>query len=132
MSNAKIYNGLEVRAQKVLDARTIVTHKEQLYTLETWPHDIDANGNPIIYMKEGMVVTVTGTKEIPVFDLYILTDLSKILNKDYSGWKLVSGGSTSVFGAQVDGGHADEVYAPSQILDFGSQNGASVRGETID
>ena len=132
MSNAKIYNGLEVRAQKVLDARTVVTHKEQLYKLDTWPHDFDANGNPIIYMKEGMVVTVTGTKEIPVFDLYILTDLDKILNKDYSGWKLVSGGSTNAFGAQIDGGHADEVYSPSQILDFGSQNGASVRGETND
>ena len=69
MSNAKIYNGLEVRAQKALDTRTIVTYKSQLRELNTWPHDIGADGKPIIYMKEGMMVTVTGTKEQPVFDV---------------------------------------------------------------
>lgn len=132
MSNAKIYNGLEVWAQESIDSRTIVTTKEQLYTLETWPHDIGADGKPIIYMKEGMVVTVTGTKEQPVHDLYILTDLSKILETDYSGWKLVGGGIGGSTGAQFDGGRADEVYAPHQIMDFGSQNGASVRGESIN
>lgn len=131
-NNAKIYDSIELRAQKVLDARTIVTYKEQLCQLDTWPHDIGADGKPIIYMKEGMVITVTGTKNNPVFDLYILVDLDKILDKNYAGWKYYGGGSGGAMTANLDGGRASEVYTPSQILDFGSQNGASVRGEIGD
>lgn len=132
MSNAKIYNGLEVRAQKLLDSRSSVTYKNDLINLSTWPHDIGADGKPIIYMKEGMIVSVTGTTDQPVGDIYVLIDLNKILNKDYSGWKLVSGGLVQGFGANLDGGRADGRYTPDQILDFGSTNGATVRGETIE
>lgn len=123
---AKIYDGIEVRAQQTLDTRTIVTYKTDLIKKSTWPHDGDT-----IYMKEGMRVTVTGTKEDPVFDLYILTDLNKILEKDYSGWKLVSGGGGGSIGANIDGGRADETYpgGEAQRIDAGHENGASVRGE---
>ena len=84
-----IHDSIEPRVQKSLDSRLIVTYKEDLYKLETWPHDsyVDENGETqhTIYMKEGMVITVTGDKTNPIFDLYILKDLSKILEKDYSG-----------------------------------------------
>lgn len=134
-TKSKFYDGIEVRAQKPLDVRTIVTHKEDLYKLSTWPHDtyIDESGveHYTIYMKEGMSVTVTGTKENPIYDLYILTDLSKILNKDYSGWKLVAGGSggNTNDSGNIDGGRADESYTPSQNINSGD---AYSRGEYVD
>ena len=138
-TGTKIYDGIEVRAQKPLDVRTVVTYREDLYKLSSWPHDthVDVEGNEhhTIYMKEGMTVTVTGTKENPVFEQYMLVDLSKMLNKDYSGWKLLGTGSTPGGGGgsltgNIDGGRADETYNQSQIIDGGSENGAIVRGET--
>lgn len=134
-SAMKIYDGIEVRAQQFLDARSAVTYREDLYKLESWPHDsyIDENGDVqhTIYMKEGMMVMVTGDKDNPIFDLYVLTDLSKILNKDYSGWKFMgAGGSGSIsFSGNIDGGRAAEVYTPGQIINGGN---AASRGETVD
>jgi hypothetical protein len=79
-----------------------------------------------------MVVTVTGTKDNPIFDLYILTDLSKILEKDYSGWKFVGSGglpgNINLIG-NIDGGRADERYTLNQIINGGN---AISRGETDD
>lgn len=134
-AESKFYDGIEVRAQKPLDVRTIVEKREDLYNINTWPHDsyIDENGvvQYTIYMKEGMVVTVTGTKETPVFDLYMLTDLSKILDKGYAGWKFLGTGSSPGGGGSItgniDGGRADEYYAPPQIIIGGD---AGSRGET--
>ena len=134
-SETKIHDGIEVRSQKPIDVRTIVTYREDLYKLETWPHDsyIDENGKTqhTIYMKEGMVVTVTGDKNNPVFELYVLTDLSKILNKDYSGWKYIGSGGGGSFGTvgNIDGGRANEFYTPTQVI-FGGT--AVTRDETDD
>lgn len=137
-TESKFYDGVEVRAQKPFDVRTIQEHREDLYDINMWPHDtyVDENGDEhyTIYMKEGMTVTVTGTKENPVFEQYMLVDLSKMLNKDYSGWKLLGTGGTPGGGGaltgNIDGGRADETYNQSQIIDGGSENGATVRGET--
>jgi hypothetical protein len=137
-TESKFYDGVEVRAQKPFDVRTIQERREDLYDINMWPHDtyIDENGEEhyTIYMKEGMTVTVTGTKENPVFEQYMLIDLSKMLNKDYSGWKLLGTGGTPGGGGSltgnIDGGRADETYNQSQIIDGGSENGATVRGET--
>lgn len=139
-SESKFYDGIEVRAQKPLDVRTIVTNREDLYKLSSWPHDtyIDENGEEhhTIYMKEGMRVTVTGTKDNPIFDLYILTDLSKILESDYSGWKFIGtagspgGGGSGLSGiGNIDGGRADEYYTPNQNISGGNSES---RGETED
>jgi hypothetical protein len=136
VTDIKIYDGIEVRAQKPMDVRSIVTYREDLYKLETWPHDsyVDENGDVhhIIYMKEGMQVTVTGDKTNPIFEVYILTDLNKILEKDYSGWKLYSGGSGGgqmALTGNIDGGRASERYTPSQVIYCGN---AISRGETDD
>ena len=122
-TESKIYDGIEVRAQKPIDVRSIVQDKSDLCKLSTWPHDtyIDENGDEhhTIYMKEGMTVMVTGDKDNPVFNQYVLCDLEKILNKDYSGWKLLgSGGSPEGMniGGNIDGGRASEYYTSSQIL----------------
>ena len=137
-SETKIYDGILVRAQKPIDVRTIVKYREDLYKLESWPHDsyTDENGEQhhIIYMKEGMVVTVTGDETYPIFELYVLTDLKKILNKDLSGWKFIGGTGAGNGGGMpstgnIDGGRASERYAPSQIINCGN---AWTRGETDD
>lgn len=134
-SDIKIYDGVEVRAQKPLDIRSTVKYREDLYNLNTWPHDsyIDEDGNPqhIIYMKEGMVVCVTGDEFTPVFELYILTDLKKILNKDLSGWKFYggSGGGTGL--SNIDGGRSDERYAPGQKYDALSGLSTLVDGKWV-
>ena len=138
-TESKFYDGVEVRALKPFDVRTIQERREDLYDINMWPHDtyIDENGEEhyTIYMKEGMTVTVTGTKENPVFEQYMLIDLSKMLNKDYSGWKLLGtcstpGGGGGALTGNIDGGRADETYNQSQVIDGGSENGATVRGET--
>lgn len=157
-SGAKFYDGIEVRAQKPVDVRTIVESKEDLYKISSWPHDEyvegmggqyaeDENGNKyVVYMKAGMRITVTGTKENPVFDLYILTDENKILGEaivdengkrigwdNYAGWKYYAGGSGSNesinINGNIDGGRADEFYTPSQIIKGGNCNS---QGEAID
>ena len=138
MINVKtyLYDGIEVRAQKTLDARTIVTYREDLYKINTWPHDtyVDEQGKEhhTIYMQEGMIVVVTGDKDNPVFEAYILSDLSKILEKDYSGWtflgSMTGGGGLGVAG-NIDGGHAAGRYSPNQVINGGS---AITRGETDD
>lgn len=137
-TESKFYDGVEVRAQKPFDVRTIQERREDLYDINMWPHDtyIDEDGKEhyTIYMKEGMTVTVTGTKDNPIFEQYMLVDLDKMLNKDYSGWKLLGTGSAPGGGGSltgnIDGGRADETYNQSQIIDGGSINGAIVRGET--
>ena len=136
-TESKFYDGIEVRAQKPLDVRTIVEKREDLYKLNTWPHDtyIDKDGTEhyTIYMKEGMCVTVTGTKDNPVFDLYMLVNIDKILDQNYAGWKFIgSAGSPGNGGAMpgvgnIDGGRADEYYTPGQIINCGN---AESRGET--
>ena len=134
-AETKIYDGIEVRAQKPLDVRTQVTYREDLYKLSSWPHDtfVDENSEEhhTIYMKEGMVVMVTGDKQNPIFEQYVLTDLSKILNSDYTGWKYLgsSGGGGMALTGNIDGGRADEYYTQSQVINCGN---AISRGETDD
>lgn len=135
-TDTKIYDGIEVRAQKPMDVRTIVTYREDLYKLSTWPHDtyIDEDGNEhhTIYMREGMTVMVTGDKSNPIFESYVLVDLSKILDPGYAGWKFagnMNGGGGIGLTGNIDGGNAAGRYTQSQIINCGN---ASSRGETSD
>lgn len=138
-TGTRIYDGIEVRAQKPLDVRSVVTYREDLYKLSSWPHDtyVDEEGveHHTIYMKEGMTVMVTGDKTNPVFEQYVLTDLSKILEKDYSGWKYMGssnnggGGGALAISGNIDGGRASERYTAAQVIYCGN---AITRGETDD
>ena len=69
----------EVKMQALLDPRGGVDTKEELINKETFPYDGDT-----IYMKEGMLVTVTSTQEV-----YMLVSLANIFATDYSGWKQI-------------------------------------------
>ena len=71
----------EVKLQELLDPRGGVTNKEDLINKETFPYDENT-----IYMKEGMLVSVSSTREV-----YMLVSLANILAADYSGWVKVAG-----------------------------------------
>lgn len=73
----------EVKLQGLLDPRGGVTTKSELINKETFPYDGDT-----IYMKEGMLVTVSETQEV-----YMLVSLANILAEDYSGWKRIDAGA---------------------------------------
>lgn len=75
----------EVKIQALLDPRGGVDTKEELINKETFPYDGDT-----IYMKEGMLVTVSSTQEV-----YMLVSLANILATDYSGWKRVDAGAVT-------------------------------------
>lgn len=115
----KIYDGITVQAQQLLDKRTAVQTKDDLFNINTWPHD-----GSTIYMAEGICVSVISTGE-----LYMLMDLSQILNRipyNYDevekkniggGWKLVVGSGSG--SGSLDGGRADEIYTNDQLIDCG-------------
>lgn len=67
---------LQVKKQEMLDPRLGVDKKEDLIKDGTFPSDGDT-----IYMKEGMCVSVKEEKST-----YMLINLAKIKNADYSGW----------------------------------------------
>lgn len=67
----------QVKMQEALDPRIAVRAKTELISKETWPYDGDT-----LYLYPNMIV---GTDE----GVYRLTDVSKALNPDYSGWEKV-------------------------------------------
>lgn len=66
----------QVKAAEALDPRSIVTTKAELINKETWPYD----GNTL-YLYKGLQVVVA--EELAI---YVLADVSKALDADYSGW----------------------------------------------
>lgn len=74
--NLNLAANFQVKIQEALDPRLVVENKVDLINKNTWPSDGDT-----LYVYEGMVVSVSSEKS-----LYTLTDISKILNSDYSGW----------------------------------------------
>lgn len=87
--NKGIFNlsaNFQVKMQEALDPRMVVEKKSDLISKETWPYD----GNTL-YLYRGMVVGVAEESK-----LYILSDVSKALNADYSGWVQIGGGSGNV------------------------------------
>lgn len=66
----------QVKMQEALDPRTVVETKTELIDKNTWPFD----GNTL-YLYNGLIVSVNSENAI-----YMLVDVEKALNKDYSGW----------------------------------------------
>lgn len=73
----------EVKAAAALDPRVAVATKAELINKETFPYDGDT-----IYLYKGILVSVQEENAI-----YMLTDTSKILSSDYSGWLRVDAGN---------------------------------------
>lgn len=67
----------QVKLQDALDPRLVIQNKSDLINKETWPYDGDT-----IYAYNGMIVAVAANKA-----MYMLVDVTKILETDYSGWK---------------------------------------------
>lgn len=106
MADIKLPLDIEVRTQRPLESnRGPVQVKSDLINPDTWAHDGD-----IYYVYDGMIVPVLSTG-----DLWMLIDSSKLLDDRYQGWKLIGGNS----GGNLDGGRADDVYTPSQIISCG-------------
>lgn len=76
---------LEVKKAAALDPRTVVDTKSQLIDGDKWPHD-GSDDNIIYYVYKGMLVTVADSGK-----MYMLNDVSKLLESDYSGWTEVTG-----------------------------------------
>lgn len=74
MADFKLSANIEVRKQAPLDDRLTKLSKADLIKPESWASD---NGTYYVY-KNMLVGTSDG--------LYMLTDVNKLLNSDYSGW----------------------------------------------
>lgn len=103
----------QVKLQDLLDPRGGVTLKSELINKETFPYDGDT-----IYMKEGMLVTVQEEQSI-----YMLVDLAKITEADYSGWKRMDAGAAS----QVEVVDSLESDAADKALS--AKQGKALKGE---
>ena len=104
---------IDVQTQEPFEPkRGPVKHKNDLINPETWSYDIDNAGNKVFYVYPGMIIPVIGTQEI-----YMLIDPSKILNSDFSGWALVSGGGGNFI---YDGGSARDTYSTEQYMNAGN------------
>lgn len=109
----------QVKVQSPLDARLVVDKKEDLIKKDTWPSDGDT-----LYIYNGMIVSVAEEKAA-----YILTDITKVLDSDYSAWKKVGtgegsggGGSSEYPGANVqavddeDDGEVDDPTGGGSVV----------------
>lgn len=108
---------IDVRTQRPLEPkRGPVAKKGDLVNAETWSSDTfigeDGKQQYVFYVYPGMLIPVIGTQEI-----YMLIDPAQILNEDFSGWALVSGGGGNFI---YDGGSAREIYTTEQVMDAGN------------
>ena len=114
MANIITPISLDVRTQKPLEAnRGPVRSKSDLINAETWTYDVDNSGNKIFYVYPGMIIPVINSR-----DIYMLIDPSKLLEPDYSGWSIISGGGGD--NIIYDGGNSTSVYLSEQIINAGT------------
>lgn len=82
----KFAANFEVKAAEALDPRVVVDAKADLINKETWPYDGET-----LYLYKGLVVGVAEEGAI-----YMLTDATKALEADYSGWKQLAAGTSQI------------------------------------
>lgn len=95
----------EVQMQAAFDPRVLVEKKSDLINKETWPYSGDT-----IYIYKGILVSVQEENAI-----YMLTDLSKALSSDYSGW------------LRVDAGNAEQVEVVDNLESDASDKALSAK-----
>ena len=81
----KFAASLEVQAASLLDPREKVETKAELINKETWPYEGDT-----LYLTEGLRVSVVEEQAV-----YMLVDVAKALDADYSGWKRIDAASAT-------------------------------------
>lgn len=95
----------EVKMQAALDPRVVVEKKLELITKDTWPYDGDT-----IYLYKGLLVAVEEEKSV-----YMLVDVAKVLNTDYSGW------------LRVDAGNAEQVEVVDNLTSDSADKALSAK-----
>lgn len=80
----------QVLKQGPLDSRLKKKRKEDLISKDSW-----ASNNGVVYVYPSMMVTIEDTN-----DVYLLKDVNKIYEEDYSGWKLIGKSSEIYVGTQ--------------------------------
>lgn len=90
MADFKLSANIEVRKQAPLDDRLTKLKKTDLIKPESWASD---NGTYYVYP-----YMIVGTQD----GLFMLMDVNKLLDADYSGWKRVGSESTSTGGLTED------------------------------
>lgn len=95
----------EVKVQAALDPRIVVETKAELILKDTWPYDGDT-----IYLYKGLVVSVQEENA-----LYMLIDMSKITEPDYSGW------------LRIDAGNAEQVEVVDNLESDASDKALSAK-----
>lgn len=110
--NIKTSANYDVRAQKPMEARREKPRKVDLITKESWSYD----GNTV-YAHKGLQVWVEEEGKT-----YVLNDLSKMLEPDYSGWEM-----------QLTDANVAKVATSGQYSDLeGKPTFATVNGKRID
>lgn len=110
--NIKTSANYDVRAQKPMEARREKPRKVDLITKESWSYD----GNTV-YAHKGLQVWVAEEGKT-----YVLKDLSKMFEPDYSGWEM-----------QLTDANVAKVAISGQYSDLaGKPTFATVNGKRID
>lgn len=110
--NIKTSVNYDVRAQKPMEARREKPRKVDLITKESWSYD----GNTV-YAHEGLQVWVVEEGKT-----YVLKDLSKMFEPDYSGWEM-----------QLTDANVAKVATSGQYSDLaGKPTFATINGKRID
>ena len=114
MAVQNVTHSINVKTQKpFIEGRGPLMYKRQLIDPESWTYDInEETGEKNFYVHAGMLVSIIESR-----DIYMLIDPAKILDQNYSGWALMTGGGGNFI---YDGGNASSVYINDQIMDAGS------------
>ena len=110
--NIKTSANYDVKAQKPLDGRAVRPAKADLIKKESWSSD-----GSTVYVYEGLQVWVVEEGKT-----YVLKDLSKMFEPDYSGWEM-----------QLTDANVAKVATSGQYSDLsGKPTFATVNGKRID
>lgn len=103
----------KVTMQEAFDPRVVVGTKAELITKATWPADGDT-----LYLYNGLLVGVVDERAV-----YMLIDIDKALDADYSGWLRVDAGNAE----QVE--VVDNLESDSSVAALSAKQGKVLMGE---
>lgn len=105
----------KVTMQEAFDPRVVVGTKAELITKATWPADGDT-----LYLYNGLLVGVVDERAV-----YMLIDIDKALDADYSGWLRVDAGNAE----QVE--VVDNLESDSSVAALSAKQGKVLMSEIV-
>lgn len=103
----------KVTMQEAFDPRVVVGTKRELTTKATWPCDGDT-----LYLYNGLQVSVVEEKAV-----YMLIDINKALEEDYSGWLRIDAGNAEQVSV------IDNLESDSAVAALSAKQGKVLMGE---